>query len=70
MGQLVSNLRLLINYLFKSVIRSFLGSLNLGSKNFEGLIHLESDLVPFKVLDIILDLNLLRSSSVATDLND
>ena len=70
MIQLVSHIRLLINYLFQPVVRGFLRGLDLGSENFERLIHLESDLVPFKVLDIILYLDLLGSSSVATDFND
>ena len=70
MAQLVSYVRLLINYLFQPVVRSFLRGLDFGSENFEGLIHLEANLVPFKVLDIILHLDLLGSSPVATDFND
>jgi hypothetical protein len=70
MAQLVSNFSLLINDLFQSVVRSFLRGLDLGSENLEGFIHLEPDLVPFEVLDVILHLNLLGSSSVTTDFND
>jgi hypothetical protein len=70
MAQLVSNFSLLINDLFQSVVRSFLRGLDLSSENLKGFIHLEPDLVPFEVLDVILHLDLLRSSSVTTDFND
>jgi hypothetical protein len=70
MAQLCSYLSLLINNLFQPVIRSFLRGLDLGSENFEGFIHLEANLVPFEVLDVILHLDLFGSTSVATDFND
>ena len=70
MLQLVFNLRLLIQNLFQSVVARLLGGLDLSTEELQRLVHLESDLVPFEVLDVILDFHLLGGSPIATNLND
>ena len=67
--QFTFHLMLLIQVLLQTIIRSLLSCLNFGTKNLQGLVHLESHLVPLEVLNVLLDLDLLRATSDTTDLD-
>ena len=67
--QFIFHLMLLIQVLLQTIICSLLSCLNFGTENLQGLVHLESHLVPLEVLNVLLDLDLLRATSDAADLD-
>jgi hypothetical protein len=67
--QLIANFGLLVHYLLKTIVASLLGCLNFCAKNLQRFVHLKANLVPLKVLDVGLNLNLFGSASVAADLD-